>query len=119
MPGLPERLKFNKKDDIMIESVNLPRPEGIVWSNIDITGASYVGRYILSIIFIIISIFITSSCIALLTLYVTTNSNCGSFDDKTTLAQAKAANDKLTTYCYCSANYVAIYTNDGIASFCS
>ncbi len=26
IPGLPEKLKFNRKDDLMIESVNIPKP---------------------------------------------------------------------------------------------
>lgn len=80
MPGLPEKMKFNHRDDLMIESVNLPRPETINWDNVDISPLSYGARFVLSLIFIIISIFITSSLIALCTLYVATSSNCASYD---------------------------------------
>ena len=118
MPGLPEKLKFNHKDDLMIESVNLSRPETINWDNVDISSGSYALRFCFSILFIAISIFITSSLITLCTLYVSTSSNCGSFDGDTTLAQATSSGDKLTIYCSCSANYASIYTDDGVASLC-
>lgn len=119
MPGLPEKMKFNKKDDLMIESVNLSRPETINWDNVDISACSYFVRFIFSILFIIISIFITSSLIALCTLYVSTSSNCGSYDTDTTFDVAKASGDKLTIYCFCSTNYASIYTDAGINSLCS
>ena len=112
-------MKFNRKDDLMIESTNLARPESINWNNTDISTGSYVLRFILSILLIAISIFITSSLIALCTLYVATSSNCGNFNTDTTLAQAQVIADKLTTYCYCSANYASIYTNDAIGACCS
>lgn len=118
MPGLPEKMKFNRKDDLMIESVNLSRPETINWDNVDISAGSYACRFIFSVIFIIISIFITSSLIALCTLYVSTSSNCGSYDTETTLATAAASDDKLIIYCYCSTNYADIYTDEGVASLC-
>jgi|LakMenE01Jun11ns_1017448.scaffolds.fasta_scaffold9853761_1 hypothetical protein len=103
----------------MIESVNLPAPEAISWNNVDISSSSRAVRLIFSILFIAISIFITSSLIALCTLYVATSSNCGSYEDETTLAQAQAAQDNLMTYCYCSANYASIYTDSGIQTFCA
>lgn len=89
----------------MIESVNLSRPETINWDNVDISACSYFVRFVFSILFIIISIFITSSLIALCTLYVSTSSNCGSYDTDTTFDVAKASDDKLTIYCFCSTNY--------------
>lgn len=119
MPGLPEKMKFMKKSDIMIESVNLARPDSINWDNTDISKCSYVSRFILSMVFIAVSIFITSSLIALCTLYVATSSNCGGFDADTTLAQAQALNDKLVTYCYCSVNYASIYTDNAVETYCA
>lgn len=89
----------------MIDSVNFPIPDAINWNNVDISSCSYATRFIFSIIFIAIAIFITSTLIALCTLYVATSSNCGSFDVDTTFDTAKNATDKLTIYCYCSAHY--------------
>lgn len=103
----------------MIESVNLSRPQTINWNNVDISKGSYFCRFIFSILFIAIAIFITSSLITLCTLYVTTSSNCGSYDDTTTLAQASSSGDKLTIYCYCSANYASIYTDAAVETLCA
>jgi hypothetical protein len=74
-------------------------------------------RGLLSIILLIISIVITSSCIALCTLYVSSTSACTSYDPATTIIIAKAAGGQ-TLFCYCSANFVDIYTNPLIKDAC-
>lgn len=118
IPGIPERLRFNKKDTLMLKSANLPKPDTINWNNIDISPQSYAGRMVLAVVFIAISIFISSSLIALCTLYVTTSSNCYTYDSATTFLQAQTSNDPLTVYCYCSANYASIYVDDKVSVLC-
>ncbi len=73
----------------MLDSVKLANPEIIRWDNIDVRGLNYAFRVVLPILFIIVAMFITSSLIALCTLYVTSTSNCRNFDAETTLAQAQ------------------------------
>lgn len=89
MPSWPNKDKFNGKDDLMLDSIKLADPDIIRWDNIDVRGFNYFCRAIFSVLLIIIAIFITSSLIALCTLYVTSTSNCRDFDTSTTLAQAK------------------------------
>ena len=105
MPELPERQKFLGKDQLVITSTNLARPEEYNWNNIDITSLSRAARIALSVLIIIICIAITSTLVAICTLYVSSTSSCSNFDDAMTLNEAQATEDKLTMYCYCSAHY--------------
>lgn len=105
MPPLPERQRFLGKDELIIKSTNLARPEEYNWNNIDITTASRIARLIISVLIIIIFIIITSSLVAICTLYVSSTSSCSEFDTEMTLEDAEATENELTMYCYCSANY--------------
>lgn len=102
----------------MLESNNLPKPDTINWNNIDISTGSYIMRFLLSIFFIIISIFISSSLIALCTLYVTTTSNCSNFNSSLTISQIITLNKQLQTFCYCSANSALVGSSSQFDSLC-
>jgi hypothetical protein len=95
---------------LMIKSNNLSRPEQINWANHDISGCSKVVRAIISILLLIIAIAITSSCIALCTLYVSSTSACTNYNPNTILTVAQAKGGQ-TLYCHCAANFVKIYTD--------
>lgn len=69
----------------MINSNNLARPDQINWNNLDITFISKAARLIISLIFIIITMFITSSLICFCTLYVSSSASCNDYDISTTL----------------------------------
>ena len=88
MPHLPERNKFLGKDELIIKSSSLARPEQYNWNNVDISSGSRFCRVILSLLIILISIVITSSLIAFCTLYVSSTSSCASFDKEMNLATA-------------------------------
>ena len=93
--------------------MNLARPEEFNWNNVDISACSRVIRMILSIVFLIIIIAITSSLIVFCTLYVSSTSSCTSFDPNTTLEEALKG-DSQTLYCYCNANFANIYVDPEI-----
>jgi len=88
----------------MIENNNLARPDQINWNNIDISSLSRAARMVISLIIIIITIFVTSSLICFCTLYVSSSSSCGNYDELTTLATAIESGEQ-TLYCYCAANF--------------
>ena len=114
---LDQKKLFLGKDALIIKSNNLSRPEQINWPNLDVSGCAKFFRGLLSIILLIVSIVITSSCIALCTLYVSSTSACTNYDPMTTITAAKAKGGQ-TLFCYCSANFVDIYTNPLIKDAC-
>ena len=118
VPQQPERQRFLGKDELMIESMNLARPEEFNYTNLDISACSRIVRVLLSILFLIIIIAITSSLIVFCTLYVSSTSSCQSFSSDTTLQQALAA-DSQTLYCYCNTNFADIYIDTEIQNACS
>ena len=71
---------------------------------------------ILSILFLIIVIAITSSLIVFCTLYVSTTSSCANYHANTSLAQAVAGN---ALFCYCNANFHLIYVDSSIQNACT
>lgn len=97
--------------------MNLSRPEQINWPNLDISGCSRLIRWIFSIIFLLIAILITSSAIALCTLYVSSTSACTNYDPTTLLADAVTKGGQ-TLYCFCADNFADIYTDPDIKSAC-
>ena len=119
MPHLPERQKFLGKDELLIESTNLARPEEYNWNNIDITTSSKAARIFLSVLFLVICIVITSSLVAFCTLYVSSISSCSDFDGTMTLEEAEETGDELTMYCFCSDHISEIYYDSQIESACS
>ena len=72
----------------------------------------------LSILIIIICIIITSTLVAICTLYVSSTSSCSDFDDAMTLEEAQATDNELTMYCYCSAHYTETFSDSAIESAC-
>ena len=84
----PKSQLFLGTTALTIKSNNLSRPEQINWANHDISGCSKILRGILSIVLLIIAIVITSSCIALCTLYVSSISACANYNPNTTLTDA-------------------------------
>lgn len=110
MPGLPERQKFLNKYDLMIDNNNLARPDQINWNNIDISPISRAARMVISLLIIIITMFITSSLICFCTLYVSSSSSCGDYDENTTLETAVSVGEQ-TLYCFCAANFASFLTD--------
>jgi hypothetical protein len=113
----PQGRLFMGKDPLMIRSMNLSRPEQINWPNLDISSFSRLLRWVFSIIFVLIAILITSSAIALCTLYVSSTSACTNYDETTLLSQANAAGGQ-TLYCYCAAHFTEIYTDKKVEEAC-
>lgn len=113
----PQGRLFMGKEALMIKNMNLSRPEQMNWPNLDISGCSRIFRWIFSILFVLIAILITSSAIALCTLYVSSTSACTNYDETTLLTTAKAAGGQ-TLYCFCAAHFTEIYTDTKIKSAC-
>ena len=118
MPQQPERQRFLGKEEILIESTDLARPEEYNWPNMDISLCSKVVRVILSVLLLIVVIAITSSLIVFCTLYVSTTSSCANYDANTSLTQALAG-DSQTLFCYCNANFHLIYVDSSIQNACT
>lgn len=75
-PDPPVNKLFLGKFPIMIRNNDLTRPEQINWRNTDISNCSSFVRWMLSLLFLAISIIITSGLIGFLMLYVASTSNC-------------------------------------------
>ncbi len=114
----PANQLFMGKTPLIIKSMNLSRPEQINWQNLDISVCSRFLRFIFSILFLVIAILITTSLIALCTLYVSSTSACSNYDTTTLLPAAQSAGGQ-TLYCYCAAHFSDIYTDVLIKDACS
>jgi hypothetical protein len=114
----PQSRLFMGKDALMIKSNNLSRPEQINWQNLDIGSCGSLVRWILSIIFLLISILITSSLIALCTLYVSSTSACSNYDPATLITKAVADGGQ-TLYCFCASHFADMYTVPTIQNACA
>ena len=73
---------------------------------------------LLSIIFLIVVIAVTSSLIVFCTLYVSTTSSCLNYNSSTTLEQAISSDDQ-TLFCFCNDNFAQIYIQTSIQNACS
>lgn len=97
------------------------------WRNIDLSSCSIFTRWAISLILLFLCIAITSALIGFCTLYVSSLSSCQgvTLPDTsiyttyaTQIAQVQPQGDT-AKFCYCSANFDAIYTDSTVNTFCS
>jgi len=94
----------------------------------DISKLGSFVRWVLSFLFVIVAILITSSLIGLCTLYVSSTSSCENYNPPTgtianqILAIQGSVNTTMSveaaTYCFCNANIASIYTDAAVNAFC-
>ena len=84
------------------------------------SGLSRFARGLCSVFFVIVAIMITSALIGLCTLYVASSANCQDYVVPTEstyaaqIATVSARNTDSDTFCYCNANFAAIYTDTDV-----
>lgn len=97
-------MKFMGSQSLVIDEANMPKPDTINWNNFDIPRFSQFLRFVISIFLIVLTIFICSSVISIVTLVVTTRYNCASYDSSLTIRDVIDTQNSLTKFCFCSVN---------------
>lgn len=97
---LPLNYRYDVDSEWMVDHIKLGKPEDIIWENMDIGPCQWLIRRLIGLVFMLISLFITSSLICLSTLYIATTSSCSGYTT-ITYAQAAVTTDQSTLFCYC------------------
>ena len=105
----------------MISDDHPPAPEDINWESYDLTCCGNFLRLFFSAFIIILFLAISCAIVGLCGIYISSHStSCEGIDTSIYTAQtATATNNETIIRCYCSANLVASFSDDTIATACS
>lgn len=115
---VPLKYKFQAEYYPVLKERRCGRPEDIRWENLDIGAGEKVCRFVVGVVMILVVLAAASLTIAVCSIYISITNDCSDFNSATTLAQAQASTDQRLVYCFCDANILSYFSNNGIYTLC-
>lgn len=117
----PEQKHLYKGKKLYVKTEKVPEPEDINWNSYEVGICGKIFRVLIAALIILVFLAISCTVIGLCSIYISSHSvSCEGVIIPSTLADAKST---ITTdkdkKCYCNANFISSFNDDGIKTYCS